>query len=46
MRAAVAGESNLKAPVILLSARAEEIAALMAKNAEAAKNSGGSPTAC
>lgn len=45
MRAAVAGESNLKGPVILASALAAEIAAFMAKNAAAARKRGGSPTA-
>jgi hypothetical protein len=46
MRSAVAGASNLKVPQIPASARADEMALLIAKNTEAAKNKGGSPTAC
>lgn len=45
IRAAVAGASSLKYPSIFISLRAALIASLIAKNADDAKNSGGSPTA-
>ena len=45
MRAAVAGESSLNGDVIFMSFRAALIASLMAKNADDARNRGGSPTA-
>ena len=45
IRAAVAGASNLKYLWIFISLRAALIASLMAKNADDARNNGGSPTA-
>jgi hypothetical protein len=45
MRSGVAGESSTNHPVWPASFRAAEMAALMAKRAEAARNRGGSPTA-
>jgi len=46
IRATVAGASSLKWPWIFISLRAALIASLIAKNADDAKNNGGSPTAC
>lgn len=45
IRSAVAGLSRRKCPEILEDVRALKMASLMAKNADAPKNSGGSPIA-
>ena len=45
IRAEVAGESNLKYPLIFISFRAALIASFIAKKTDEAKNRGGSPTA-
>lgn len=45
IRAAVAGDSNLKSRLQPLASRAAAMASLMAKNAELPINRGGSPTA-
>jgi hypothetical protein len=46
IRAAVAGESSLNAPVTPLSILAAVMASLIAKKTDEARNRGGSPTAC